>query len=179
MADYYTPTVVQQTIPNSAMSPLERLLLTNMFSADVLDDKYYFHAADGPETTITLEWSDLEAAIAASEDQPSCTLPTIQEQLAHREPDQTDVDLDLSGMSWEDIFQDIVRRSPDISYISVLSSFTCTKPRSDGFGGMAVLITATQISGKSTNDILEELMEEAEVGHFAPAATASIEAARE
>ena len=71
MADYYTPTVVQQTIPTSAMSPLERLLLTNMFSADVVDDKYYFHAADGPETTITLEWSDLEAAIAASEDQPS------------------------------------------------------------------------------------------------------------
>ena len=34
MADYHTPTVVPQTIPNDDMTPLERLLLTNIFDAD-------------------------------------------------------------------------------------------------------------------------------------------------
>ena len=37
MADYHTPTVVQQTIPNDDMTPLERLLLTNIFDEDVIN----------------------------------------------------------------------------------------------------------------------------------------------
>ena len=40
--------------------------------------------------------------------------------------------------------------------------------QSDAFGGMVVLITATNIRGKSTEDILEELLEEEEAGLFAP-----------
>ena len=34
MADYYTPTVIQQTIPDTDMTPLERLLLSNIFEAE-------------------------------------------------------------------------------------------------------------------------------------------------
>lgn len=30
MADYYTPTVIQQTIPEADMTPLERLLLSHI-----------------------------------------------------------------------------------------------------------------------------------------------------
>ena len=33
MADYLTPTVVQQTIPLADMTPLERLILTNVFES--------------------------------------------------------------------------------------------------------------------------------------------------
>jgi len=44
MADYHTPTVVQQTIPNDDMTPLERLLLTNIFDADDIDGEHYFYA---------------------------------------------------------------------------------------------------------------------------------------
>ena len=36
------------------------------------------------------------------------------------------------------------------------SEYIGTRMRPDGFGGMAVLITADAIRGKSTNDILEE-----------------------
>jgi hypothetical protein len=63
-------------------------------------------------------------------------------------------------MSWECIFQDIVRRSATLKYVTAVSSFTCTKMRADGFGGMAVLITADAIRGKSTNDILEDFLAE-------------------
>jgi hypothetical protein len=38
----------------------------------------------------------------------------------------------------------------------------------NAFGGMAVVITGTNIRGKSTEDILEELLEEEEAGLFAP-----------
>jgi hypothetical protein len=38
---------------------------------------------------------------------------------------------------------------------------------------MAVLITRKAISGKSTEDILEELLEEAEAGPFAPVSIAT------
>jgi hypothetical protein len=33
--------------------------------------------------------------------------------------------------------------------------------RPDGFGGMAVLITAAAVMGKSTSDIIEDLLNEA------------------
>ena len=58
---------------------------------------------------------------------PSSALPAIQEQLSHCEPDQSTIYLDLSGFSWETIFQDVVRRSKTLEYISVISSFTCSK----------------------------------------------------
>ena len=173
MADYHTPTVVQQTIPNDDMTPLERLLLTNIFDADDIDGEHYFYAEECPQTLLTLDKAELNTAITASQDRPSSALTAIQEQLSHCEPGQSTFYLDLSGFSWEAIFQDVVRRSKTLEYISVISSFTCSKMRSDGFGGMAVVITSTSIRGKSTEDILEELLEEEEAGPFAPVASAA------
>ena len=34
MADYFTPTDIQQTIPEADMTPLERLLLSHVFEAE-------------------------------------------------------------------------------------------------------------------------------------------------
>jgi hypothetical protein len=76
-------------------------------------------------------------------------------------PEQTQIDLDLSGTSWEFIVQDIVRRSSSLRYVTVLSSFTCSKMRADGFGGVAVLITADRIVGKSTFDLIGDFLAEA------------------
>jgi hypothetical protein len=168
MADYHTPTVVQQTIPNADMTPLERLLLTNIFDADESSGEHYFYAEESPQTMLALGKDELDAAIAASQERPSSVLPAIQEQLSRYEPDQSTIYLDLSGVSWETILQNVVRRSNTLKFISVISSFTCSKMRSDAFGGMVVLITATNIRGKSTEDVLEELLEEEEAGLFAP-----------
>jgi hypothetical protein len=33
MADYFTPTVIQQTVPTADMTPLERLILGHVFDA--------------------------------------------------------------------------------------------------------------------------------------------------
>ena len=41
--------------------------------------------------------------------------------------------------------------------------------RPDGFGGMAVLVTADAIKGKSTEDILGDFLDEAEHGPLAAA----------
>jgi hypothetical protein len=139
MADYHTPTVVQQTIRNDDMTPLERLVLTNIFDADESGGEHYFYAEESPQTMLTLDRAELDAALAASQEHPSSVLPTIQEQLSHCEPDQSTIYLDLSGFFWEAIFQDVVRRSNRIQYISVISSFTCSKMRFDAFGGMAAL----------------------------------------
>jgi hypothetical protein len=75
--------------------------------------------------------------------------------------DNVEIELDFSDRSWESIFQDIVRRSASLRYVTAVSAFTCSRMRPDGFGGMAVLITATAVLGKSTSDIIEDFMAEA------------------
>ena len=97
MTNYATPTVVPQTIPNDDMTPLERLLLTNIFDADDINGEHYFYAEESPQTLLTLDKGELDAAIAASQEHPSSALPAIQEQLSHCEPDQSIIYLDLSG----------------------------------------------------------------------------------
>jgi hypothetical protein len=163
MADYFFPTVIQQTIPEADMTPLERLLLTNIFDADVYDGGIYFHAGEGPADMITLDRGALEGALAASGEAGDSRAATlVAEQLAQLEADEVEVDLDLSGStSWECFVQDIVRRSSRLRHVTAVSSFTCSRMRPDGFGGMAVLITAERILGRSTDDLIAELFGEA------------------
>lgn len=70
------------------------------------------------------------------------------------------MDIDLSITSWEFIFQNIVRRSSTLKYVSAVSSFTCSRMRPDGFGGAVAVISAHGIVGKSTNDLLGEFIEQ-------------------
>ena len=42
MADYYTPTVIQQTIPDADMTPLERLILSHIFESEHDGAGWYF-----------------------------------------------------------------------------------------------------------------------------------------
>jgi hypothetical protein len=72
--------------------------------------------------------------------------------------------LPLHHLSWQTIFQDIVRRSATLRYVTAVSAFTCTKMRADGFGGMAVLITADTVMGKSTSDIVTDFLNAAVLG---------------
>jgi hypothetical protein len=56
----------------------------------------------------------------------------------------------------------IIWPTATLDRVTVVTSFTCSKMRPDGFGGMAVLITADTIKGKSTEDILCELLDDTE-----------------
>ena len=164
MADYFEQTVVQQIIPNADMTPLERLLLSLIFECERDGDGCYFFAEQSPSTMIFVTRAELEAALASSPDVASAAHLYVTEQLAAADGDATEIDLDLSGTSWEFFFQDIVKRSKTLAYVSVVAAFTCSKMRPDGFGGMAVLITRDAIVGKSTSDLLEDFLVEAGLG---------------
>ncbi len=161
MANYYSTTVIQPTIPEADMTPLERLLLTQIFSADPDGDGLYFYAEEAPADLITLTRAEIEAAITASNGTAGTAVTFVAECLSGLPPEQTEIDFDLSGTSWEFIFQDIVRRSPTLRYVTAITSFDCSKMRPGGFGGMAVLITADRIIGKSTHDLIAEFLAEA------------------
>ncbi len=162
MADYFTPTVIQPTIPVADITPLERLLLSHIFNAEADGEGLYFYADEGPSDMIWLDRAPIEAALAQSPPTIDSTAATlVAKQLAREPADNVEIEFDLSGTSWEFIFQDIVRRSATLRYVTAVSAFTCSRMRPDGFGGMAVLITASAVIGKSTSDIIADFLNEA------------------
>ena len=158
MADYFTPTVIQPVIPNADMTSLERLILGQVFEAEIDGDGVYFFTSIGPSDSFELEASALREAIEASAGFQSTASDYVSERLASLAVDEETIEIDLSGTSWEFIFQDIVRRSATLDHVTAVSAFTCSRMRPDGFGGMAVMITADSVRGKSTNDILEDFL---------------------
>jgi len=164
MADYFSPTVIHPPIPVADMTPLERLVLSHIFDVEQDGETLYFHAALSPTDTVQLSVDDLQAALEASAGIVSTAASYVAERLAAAPADGSEIEIDFSGTSWEFIFQDIVRRSSSLRYVTAVTSFTCSKMRADGFGGMAVLITADAIKGKSTHDILEDFLSEEESG---------------
>lgn len=161
MADYFEQTVIQQTIPGADMTALERLLLSRIFQSEPDGKGWYFFAEESPATMIVASRAELDAALASSPDVDGATHAYVVEQLVKVDAESDEIALDLSGTSWEFFLQDIVKRSRTLNYITVVSAFTCSKMCPDGFGGMAVLITPDAIVGKSTNDLLEDLLSEA------------------
>lgn len=168
MADYFTPTVIQQTPPEADMTPLERLRLSHVFEAERDGDGWYFFAPSQPADTFIVARAALEAALAASQldvdDTANSFVTKLLASLKGEELQEAHLDLDLSETSWEFIVQDIVRRSTTLRYVSAVSSFTCSRMRVDGFGGAVVVISADAILGKSTNDLLEEFIEQVAPG---------------
>ena len=152
MAYFYSPTVIQQKIPVADITPLERLVLSHIFDAELDGETVTFHAADCPATTIWLPVNDLRAAFDASAKMDSTAADYVAERLTRASAEDGELEIDFSGMSWEFILQDIVRRSSTLRYLTAVTSFTCSQMQADGFGGMAVLITADAIKGKSTED---------------------------
>jgi hypothetical protein len=164
MADYYTPTVIQQPIPDTDMTPLERLLLSHIFESERDGEGWYFFSVLGPADMTVVERAALEAALAASEfDVDNTANVFVRKHLASLKTEELQdlhIDIDLSETSWQFIVQDIVRRSSTLRYVSAVSSFTCSRMRPDGFGGMVVAISADAILGKSTSDLLEEFIDQ-------------------
>jgi hypothetical protein len=165
MADYFSPTVIQPTIPVGDITQLERLLLSHIFNAEPEGEGLYFYADEGPADIIWLDRAPLEAALAQSPTTiDSSAAAFVTGRLARVPRDNVEIELDVTEMSWQSVLQDIVRRSASLRYITAVSAFTCSKMRPDGFGGMAVLITPSAVMGKSTNDIVEDLLNEAVPG---------------
>jgi hypothetical protein len=161
MAEYFTPTVIQPAIPVADMTPLERLLLTHVFQAEPQGKTLYFFADEEPATVLWLDRGPVEAALDRSEIAPeSWASCAIRQRLSELPPDNAEIEFVISN-AWHFIFQDIVRRSPALRYVTAVSSFTCSKMQPDGFGGEAVLITADYVLSKSTTEIVQDFLHEA------------------
>jgi hypothetical protein len=144
-------------------------LLSHIFVAEPDGHEgFYFYSDEGPAKVIWLDRAPIEAALAQSPGPGHSTATSlVTAQLARVPADNVEIEFDLGDMSWESIFQDIVRRSATLRYVTAVSAFTCSRMRPDGFGGMAVLITPSAVMGKSTNDIIEDFLNEAVPDHAA------------
>ncbi|MFP5511940.1 MAG: hypothetical protein ACLGJC_02480 [Alphaproteobacteria bacterium] len=164
MVKFHDPTVVQQPIPFAVLTPLEHLVLTRIFDIEETGGGLLLHAALGPRETIAVSIGEVRTALAASASVPGRLVPFLSQRLPDAGVTDGVVAFDLSGLSWTFVLQDVVHRSPFLPYVTAVTAFTCTAMRPDGFGGMAVLITADVIRSVSTNDILETWLADGAVG---------------
>lgn len=132
MADYHSPTVVQPTIPNTDMTPLERLLLGLIFEAEEDGDGLYFCTSIGPSDIVTVATDDLKAALEQSATEENCTANVIAAEVLRRHqatdvddrPDAIDIDITERDRGWDQFFQDVVKRRP--ASVLVLPRFRTT-----------------------------------------------------
>lgn len=166
MADYHSPTVVTPSIPVADMTALENLLLQQVFDESMDGNESYFHSWCGPSDILTIDAIELRTAWQESRDRESRINAYVGKRLeafdaTAEDKRSDDLDLDLTGPDedWTRMFQDIVRRSQTLDEIVVTTAFTCSKMRSDGFGGSVMRITADAIQYASTVEMLEEMRE--------------------
>ena len=169
MADYFTPTVIDPVIPISAMLPIERIFLAQVFDEELVGETAYYFSEDGGRDLISLPAAEVRAALNTATPETS----RLAQKLIDEQPDailgEDDIELDMCGDLWADVLQDIVRRSPDLDHLTVTMAFTSSKMRPDGFGGLAMLITADTIRSESTHTLFDRFYAEAqangEIGH--------------
>lgn len=161
MADCYTPTVVDPMIPLAAMLPIERLFLSQVFDEELDGETAYYCSEDGARDLISLPVAEVRVALDAATPETS----RLAQKLIDEQPDailgEEDIDLDMCGDLWADVLQDIVRRSPDLDHLTVSMAFTCSKMHPDGFGGLAMLITASTIRSESTHTLFDRFYTDA------------------
>jgi hypothetical protein len=155
MADYFSQTVIRPDIPRTAMTALEFKVLSQMFEHEDVGEDVYFCASHGPNDLLFLDLAEARALLAEDEGVASGLADLVRQEMGKSGPDDAELELDLSAIGFEGIFQDIVRRSA-LEHIEVEAAWTCSKMRPDGFGGAATLITADDIETVSTAGWLEE-----------------------
>lgn len=160
MADDFFPTVIQPDIPEAAMTTLEWLLLGAVFEQETEADHVYFHSSQGPNDMPSIIVAEALAALDAQSDVESRTADLVRKALASPslDPHAAWLTLDLSVVGWAFIFQDIVRRCEALDHVSVITAWTCTRMRPDGFGGLAMVITADDIRCKGTDELIDEML---------------------
>lgn len=164
MADYYSPTVVRPSIPAIAITPLELALLSHMFEHEPDGDAIYFYASDGPSDTVWLDIADLKVMLQDEPLPSGAVIEMIRSKLAETDPEESELELDLSDLGEAAIFQQIVRRCEQLDHVVITSAWTCSKMRPDGFGGGITVVTADQMLSGSTAEMECRLLDKAEHG---------------
>lgn len=160
-----TPTAIHPPIPLADMTPLERLLLPLIFNANDEGNSLSFYSRHGPSDIITLPRVDLAETLEDSVDGEGSTANRYVAERLDAAPvgedadPQDDFDLDMTGTSWEQIFQDIVLRSSTISEVVVKSLTVPDGPLFDDLASRVTVITGATIRSKTLTEILEDLRE--------------------
>lgn len=164
MADYYFPTVVRPEIPFDAVTDLEHAVLTQIFEHERLEDGIYFYSSDGVSSTAWLPRADAKEHLEREPGSSSRLADLVRTQLAESGADEVTVEIDLSDLGEDGIFQDIVRRCDSLDHVTITLAWTCSKMRPDGFGGGISVITADHILSGNMNRLECELLDRAEFG---------------
>ncbi len=166
MADYFSPTVVRPSIPAAAITPLELDILSQMFDCEQDGSGIYFCSSEGPADTVSIAVDTLKASLAISSDTPSVLADIVRGELGTIASDLEEIDLDLSILGEARIFRDIVRRCAQLDAVTIVSAWTCSKMRPDGFGGGITVVTADHILSNSTAQMECELLDRVEHGEL-------------
>lgn len=164
MADYHSPTVVRPSIPASAITRLELALLTSMYEHEPDEDAIYFYSSEGPSDTVWLDIAELKDMLEDEAMPSGGIVEMIRARLAEADPDETELELDLSDLGEAAILQGIVRRCGQLDHVTIVSAWTCTKMRPDGFGGGVTVVTADHILSSSTCEMEARLLDKSEHG---------------
>lgn len=160
MADVFFPTVIQPDIPESAMTPLERLLLDAIFQQESEGGRVYFFSRDGSNDMPSLLVAEVCAALASQPDTESRATSHVCKAFASRtfDPKSAWLTLDLSVTGWAFIFQDIVRRCEALDHVTVTTAWTSTRIDPDSVGGSVMVITADAVRFKATDELVDEML---------------------
>ncbi|NYF33622.1 hypothetical protein [Sphingopyxis sp. JAI108] len=164
MADYYSHTVVQPDIPKAAFTALEFKLMCEMFEHEMSGEDVYFFSSMGPSNLVFIGIDEAKALIAEDAGIASRITEQVETALAELDDAEIEIELDFSDLEYETILQDVVRRSA-LDFVEIMSAWTCSKMRPDGFGGAASLISADRIAVMSTGQFLEEEIGRLELRH--------------
>ncbi|MDY7524269.1 hypothetical protein [Sphingomonas sp. 10B4] len=156
MADYFSQSVVLPYIPRGDFSPGERLILLAMFEHEEVDGEYYLFAEHGRQDFLAIDVADIrEALIDTPADSVAARL--LVSSLASAGDATGIIEVDAADV-WIDLLQDVLRRSDTLDHISIETAHSCSRMRSDGFGGAAIVITADGIDAMSTSQFIDETL---------------------
>ncbi|WP_454858745.1 hypothetical protein [Rhizobium binxianense] len=166
MNDLETTVVITPAIPIGDMTPLERLVLSHVFDAGPTDEGLLLYSDRGAVSRLRFRADDLVNAYAASRHVAHSDINRIAARCwtlwcEEDEPGEV-IDMDLTETSFEFMLRDIVVRSSLLSEIRVLEWYRHPSQNPDSFGVKIMLVTAVAIVGRSSDDLLEEMRNEAE-----------------
>lgn len=156
MADYYSQCVVSPMLSLSELTAAERLILCNMFEFETDADELYLFAEVGRNSMIDLALPDVRAALATTAG-GTAAADLLAGAITGLSEDDTVAEIDLDD-HWIGILQEIVRRSPTLTFVAIETGFSCSKMRPDGFGGAALVITADTVDAMSTSQFIDETL---------------------
>lgn len=160
MPQHCETTFVREIVPDTDITPLELLLLSHIFHAERRSAGWQFYAQKGLPWFVYLDRAAVETALAASQAVESGANGLVSAQFTKAGPADGTVEIDLMESSWEFLFQDIVRRSARLRYVSVVFSLWSSEIGEENFGGVAWVITPDKVLAKSTNDIIADFLRE-------------------